>query len=136
MAELIFDTSSEDEKFEGFPPDDVIKVNQKGSELRQLNEDELSDISFDDLAENECENDDCDSESNDGKDEIWKDTLSAIQTPAFTQRNGPTTVMNAEKNELDFVSLIFIPEILSILVAQTKLYAMQLQQKLGRQDKQ
>jgi hypothetical protein len=43
--------------------------------LRQLNEDELSDISFDDLAENECENDDCDSESNDGEDEIWKDTF-------------------------------------------------------------
>jgi hypothetical protein len=41
-----------------------------------------------------------------------------------------------KKNELDFVSLIFIPEILSILVAQTKLYAMQLQQKLGRQDNQ
>jgi hypothetical protein len=89
MAELIFDTSSEDEEFEGFTPDDVIKAIQKGSELRRLNED--------DLAENECENDDCDSESNDGEDEIWKDTLSAIQTPAFTQRNGPTTVMNAEK---------------------------------------
>jgi hypothetical protein len=55
-----------------------------------------------------------------------------IQTPAFTPRTGPTTVMNAEKNELDFVSLIFIPEILSILVAQTNLYAMQLQQKLGQ----
>ena len=136
MAELIFDTSSEDEELEGFTPDDVIKAIQKRSELRRLNEDELSDISFDDLAENECENDDCDSESNDGEDEIWKDTLSAIQTPAFTQRTGPTTVMNAEKNELDFVSLIFIPEILSILVAQTNLYAMQLQQKLGRQDKQ
>jgi hypothetical protein len=75
MTELIFDTSSTDDEFEGFTPDDVIKANQKGSELRQLNEDELSDISFDDLAENECENDDCDSESNDGEDEIWKDTF-------------------------------------------------------------
>jgi hypothetical protein len=52
MAELIFDTSSEDEEFEGFTPDDVIKANQKGSELRRLNEDELSDISFDDLTIN------------------------------------------------------------------------------------
>jgi hypothetical protein len=45
MTELIFDTSSTDDEFEGFTPDDVIKANQKGSELRQLNEDELSDIS-------------------------------------------------------------------------------------------
>jgi hypothetical protein len=42
-----FDTSSDEGEFEGFTPDDVIKVIEKGAQLRQINDGELSDISFD-----------------------------------------------------------------------------------------
>ena len=42
-----FDTSSDERKFEGFTPDDVIKAIEKGAQLRQINDGELSDISFD-----------------------------------------------------------------------------------------
>ena len=42
-----FDTSSDEGELEGFTPDDVIKAIEKGTQLRQINEGELSDISFD-----------------------------------------------------------------------------------------
>jgi hypothetical protein len=42
-----FDTSSDMGEFEGFTPDDVIKAIEKGAQLRQINDGELSDISFD-----------------------------------------------------------------------------------------
>jgi hypothetical protein len=42
-----FDTSSDEGEFEGFTPDDVIKAIEKGAQLRQINDGELSDISFD-----------------------------------------------------------------------------------------
>ena len=42
-----FDASSDEGEFEGFTPDDVIKAIEKGTQLRQINEGELSDISFD-----------------------------------------------------------------------------------------
>jgi len=42
-----FDTSSDEREFEGFTPDDVIKAIEKGAQLRQISDGELSDISFD-----------------------------------------------------------------------------------------
>ena len=42
-----FDASCDEGEFEGFTPDDVIKVIEKGAQLRQINDRELSDISFD-----------------------------------------------------------------------------------------
>jgi hypothetical protein len=42
-----FDASCDEGEFEGFTPDDVIKVIEKGAQLRQINDGELSDISFD-----------------------------------------------------------------------------------------
>ena len=42
-----FDTSSDEGEFEGCTPDDVIKAIKKGAQLRQINDGELSDISFD-----------------------------------------------------------------------------------------
>ena len=42
-----FDTSSDEGEFEGCTPDDVIKAIKKGAQLRQINDRELSDISFD-----------------------------------------------------------------------------------------
>jgi hypothetical protein len=42
-----FYTSSDEREFEGFTPDDVIKAIEKGAQLRQINDRELSDISFD-----------------------------------------------------------------------------------------
>ena len=70
MAEEIyfhFETSSDEEEFEGFMPEDVIQTIEKGARLHQINDDELSDISFDDEDENEdesreSESDDCDDE--------------------------------------------------------------------------
>ena len=41
-----FDTSSDEGEFEGFTPDDVIKVIEKGALLRQINDWELFDISW------------------------------------------------------------------------------------------
>jgi hypothetical protein len=38
-----FDTSSDEGEFEGFTPDDVIKAIEKGAQLRQINDGELSD---------------------------------------------------------------------------------------------
>ena len=40
-----FDASSDEGEFEGFTPDDVIKVIEKGALLRQINDWELFDIS-------------------------------------------------------------------------------------------
>ena len=68
MAEEIyfhFETSSHEEEFEGFMPEDVIQTIEKGARLHQINDDELSDISFDDEDEDEDES----SESDDGDDE-------------------------------------------------------------------
>jgi hypothetical protein len=42
-----FNKSSDEGEFEGFIPDDVIKAIEKGAQLRQINDGELSDISFD-----------------------------------------------------------------------------------------
>ena len=68
MAEEIyfhFETSSDEEEFEGFTPEDVIQTIEKGARLHQINDDELSDISFDDEDEDKDES----SESDDGDDE-------------------------------------------------------------------
>jgi hypothetical protein len=39
------DASSDEGEFEGFTPDDIIKVIEKGAQLRQINDGELFDIS-------------------------------------------------------------------------------------------
>jgi len=60
-----FETSSDEEEFEGFMPEDVIQTIEKGARLHQINDDELSNISFDDEDEDEDES----GESDDGDDE-------------------------------------------------------------------
>ena len=42
--------------------------------------------------------------------------------------------MTADKNEFNFLNLIFPPEIFDILVTQTNLYAQQVQEKLDKPD--
>jgi hypothetical protein len=59
-----FDKSSDEGEFEGFTPDDVIKAIEKGAQLRQINDGELSDISFDEVddkqSQSESDNDEND----------------------------------------------------------------------------
>ena len=68
-----FETSSDEEEFEGFTPEDVIQSIEKGVRLQQINDDELSDISFDD---NE-----------------WTDALSQIGLPEFNEPVGSAKAM-------------------------------------------
>ncbi|CAC5420393.1 unnamed protein product [Mytilus coruscus] len=124
--------SSDEDEFEGFTPEDVIQSIEKGAQLQQINDDELSDISFDEGDEDESQSE---SGSDDSEDE-WTDALSQIDLPVFTESVGPTTAMTADRNELDFLNLMFPTVIFEILVAQTNLYAKQLQEKAGKPDTQ
>jgi hypothetical protein len=42
-----FDMSSDEGEFEGFTHEDIIKAIKKGAQIRQINDGELSDNSFD-----------------------------------------------------------------------------------------
>ena len=59
-----FYKSSDEGEFEGFTPDDVIKAIEKEAQLRQINDGELSDISFDEVddkqSQSESDNDEND----------------------------------------------------------------------------
>ena len=129
LADLSFDTSSEEEAFEGFTPEDVLRAIERGAEVQQIHEDELSDISFDEEFEEESENNESES-----SDDEWSDTLAQVDIPQFRETSGPTTPMKADKNELDFLELLFPDEIYGILVTETNRYAQQLQEKLGKDD--
>ena len=128
-----FDTSSDEGEFEGFTPNDVMIGFEKGAQLRQINDGELSDVSFD---EDDDDDEQSQSESDNDENDEWSDTLSDIKIPDFTEPVGPKTVMTADKNEFDFLQLIFPPEIFDILVTQTNLYAQQVQEKLDKPDSQ
>ena len=130
LADFNFDTSSEEEEeFEGFTPEEVVRAIERGAEVQQIHEDELSDISFDEESEEESENNESES-----SDDEWSDTLTQVDIPQFRETSGPTTPMEADKNELHFLELLFPDEIYGILVTETNRYAQQLQEKLGKDD--
>lgn len=117
-----FDMSSDETDFEGFTAEDVERAIQRGGEL---NQGDLSDISFSDFSSEE--EDECTQSDDEPEEEIenWSENLSAITIPDFSETVGPTTVLDGEKNELDFLSLIFTPAIYVLLTVQTNLYAEQ-----------
>ena len=84
------DTSSNEGDFEGFTPEDVIKAIEKGVQLKQIDDVDLSFISFDEddgdqlTSENETDSD------NDEADE-WHDASTQIHLPQFTAKDGPIT---------------------------------------------
>ena len=95
--------------FEGFSAEDVARALQRGAELREVHEDELSDISLIDFS-SESESDSEHGDEDDGN-LPWSENLSPIVIPNFSETTGLTTILGDEKNELDFLSLIFIPEL-------------------------
>ena len=56
----------------------------------------------------------------------WTKNLTETNILPFSvQRPGPTNVMHADKQEINFFELIFMDEIYGILVRETNLYAQQ-----------
>lgn len=55
--------------------------------------------------------------------ERWSSQLKNIVVEDFTEASGPVNILDKEKNEVDFLNLIFSEEIYQLLVVQTNLYA-------------
>ena len=82
------DTSSNEGDFEGFTPEDVIKAIEKGAQLKQIDDVDLSFISFNEddgdqlTSENDSENDEADE---------WHDASTQIHLLQFTAKDGLIT---------------------------------------------
>jgi len=133
MADFHIDTSLDDDQdFNGFTAEEVLQATKKCADIREL---DLSDISFSEvLSDEEDSPGDLDSEAE--NDVTWSGDLSRIQIPQFTESVGPTTILDAGENELDFLFLLFPHSLFRDISDQTNLYADQLQHKLQREDRQ
>ena len=66
----------------------------------------------------------------------WKREKTPITVCDFEETVGPTSTLTADKNELDFLDLLFPPMLYALLATETNRYAKQCQEKARKPDKQ
>lgn len=130
LREILQDESGEE--YEGFELEDVEKAEdtyvyhllalddalEQGSDLK------VSDIESESDHESETESSDDDDDIVLADYNCWTDNIGDINIPAFIgPQPGPTQILKANKNKLDFLNLLFPEELYSLILEETNSYA-------------
>lgn len=129
LREILQDESGE--KFEGFELEDVEKAEDTYVYHLLALDDALEQGSDLEVLDIESESDhESETESSDDDDIVladynrWTDNIRDINIPAFIgPQPGPTQILQADKNELDFLNLLFPEELYSLILEETNSYA-------------
>ena len=127
------DSSTE---FEGFSPDVVETARRELLELVEVNPEDISDVDISDLSDIETDSDGENDEdplprNEDGDRRAWSGEVQNVIIQGFTGNYGPTSVLDANKEEIDFFNLIFPAILFEQIARETNRYADSEQEKNG-----
>ena len=122
-------TSESDSEFVGFEAADLGSTSRTAADNQSESDISVSSVNTSDLSDFSDADQPVDTPPN------WKHEKTPITVCDFEETVGPTTTLTADKNELDFLDLLFPPMLYALLATETNRYAKQCQEKPRKRDK-
>ena len=95
--------------------DDAMSTDEQSDDALDRNQQDLENI--------ESDLDISDDDETAGNEGIWDTNLTEIEQHDFVESTGPTKTLTASKTEIDFLNLVFPPQLYEVISNETNRYA-------------